>query len=127
VAFCGTEDPSIQYKTGYRLDREAPELIFSKDISGVVKPPLSMEPSEEGCTVTMIRGSENAELSSLVLNESGSYLLTVTDAAGNSNSYSVTMGLKGLSFQIYWIIIPVVLLVGLGFYLKHLREHIQVL
>jgi hypothetical protein len=131
MVFCASEDPSVTWKTGYRLDRVAPELSFSKDITkGAAKPPLMMVPSEGGCTITVLHGSERTKMtapSEFVLEESGVYLLTVTDPAGNFTHYNVTVGMKAPEFHILWVIIPAVLIAGLTVYLKYLRGHMEVL
>jgi hypothetical protein len=130
MVFCVENDPLVTWKTGFCLDRVAPVLNFSKDITkGTVKPPLSVTPSEEGCVVTVLHGTERTQWDpeELVLGESGAYLLTVTDPAGNFTHYTVNVGMKAPEFHILWVIIPAVLIAGLLMYLKHLRGHMEVL
>lgn len=121
-------DSSIIYQTDFTLDTQAPELIFSKNITqGAVRPPLTMEATEEGCTLTMKYGAEQAVMDTWELTQSGVYLLTVTDRAGNAQSYQVTIDLAVGNYFTYLFIILAVILAGAGLWLAFLRKHMQVL
>lgn len=124
----GKNDSSVIYKNSFILDSEAPTLTFSKDITeGIIRPPLTMEASEPGCVVTVRQGAEIVELTDWVLNDSGSYQITVSDQAGNSTDYRVTVGLPcSVSGTQLFIIFALLLAAGsLG--MHYYRRHMQVL
>lgn len=121
-------DSSIRYQAAFTVDTQAPELIFSKDITQEpVRPPLVMEATEENCTLTVTHGAERVVLEDWELTQGGIYRLTVTDPAGNARSYDVAMNWSADIYLTYLFIILVFLLAGVGIWLGFLRKHMQVL
>lgn len=128
ITFASDVDPQMIYRLNFVLDREAPELWFSKPIDqGAVRAPLTIKPLEEDCEILVKKGSEPVSLQNQAITYGGLYQVIARDQAGNERSYSVQIRYQIFSSTLGVIILSVLLLSGLGIYLLYLRRHIQVL
>ncbi len=128
MKFISKTDPQAVYSLKFELDREAPELQFSKPIDqGPVKPPLKISALEEDCEILVQNGSELAPLTGGALTSGGAYRVIARDSKGNERSYSVQMRYEIFRLTLGKIIIFAVLVAGLGGYLLYLRRHMQIL
>lgn len=128
MKFISKTDPQAGYSLSFELDREAPELQFSKPIDrGPVKPPLKVSALDEDCEILVQNGSELAPLTGGVLTNGGAYRVIARDSKGNERSYGVQIRYEIFRLTLGKIIIFAVLLAGLGGYLLYLRRHMQIL
>ena len=128
ILWCCKNDKNVTYTTSFELDKTAPELIFSKEIkNNVLRPPINIKSSEEGSTIQVVRGAEKYEAKELTITENGNYQMTVTDKAGNFNTYDLIVGMP--MSKIYGVlVILLVFMLGAGiFIIRNARKHIQVL
>lgn len=93
-------DGSITYFNHFVLDRQAPYIFFSGDARrGYSSKPVTFMPSEPESTVTVLRGG-SPYLGQSVIGDSGRYRITVTDPAGNSRRYDLTVDIYDFGLQI---------------------------
>lgn len=128
ITFALDTDPQVIYRLEFILDREAPELWFSKPIDqGAVRAPLTIKPLEKDCEILVKKGSEPVSLQNQAITYGGIYQVVVRDQAGNERSYSVQIRYQVFPSSLGAIILSVLLISGLSIYLLYLRRHIQIL
>ena len=128
ITFASDADSQGIYRLEFVLDREAPELWFSKPIDqGAVRAPLTIRPLEEDCEILVKKGSEPVSLQNKAIRYGGIYQVVARDQAGNERSYSVQIRYRVFQSTFGVVILSVLLTSGLGAYLLYLRRHTQVL
>lgn len=125
--FVSRYDPRAVYELKFRLDRHAPELIFSKPIDqGAVTPPLKITATEEDCEILVQKGAETVPLPTGVLKSGGTYRVISRDSQGNERSYRVQIRYPVFRLTSRWILLLAVSAAGLVGYLLYLRRHSHV-
>ncbi len=77
----------VGYTLNILIDHTAPELALENVVDGVAKGPVSLEDAEADSTLTVVLNNEPINAPKK-LTQSGSYTVTITDLAGNSNVYN---------------------------------------
>ena len=76
----------VQYTLRITLDHTAPELTFSGLTDGKANGPVTISHEEEGINIYIQRNNSKITYSD-TLTDTGVYLVTAKDAAGNENTY----------------------------------------
>ena len=114
----------IPYQLSLPIDRTAPTLALEAVVNGVAKKPVDLSDVEEGATLYVEQ--DGKEIHAAELLESGNYVVTVTDQAGNSTVYKFTLQVYfNLNSILFFILFPA-MLVGLIIYLIHSKKHLRV-
>lgn len=117
-----------RFKTRLVRDTVAPFLNFSQDMEdGRAEAPLSFQPSEPDCVVTIRYNGVSGYASVNTLTVPGTYELSVADKAGNSRSYLVHLGQVYKLFDKRVVIIAVIFLAGVAVWMAALRRSMRVL
>ena len=125
--FVSSSDTRAVYDLGFRLDRHAPELSFSKPIDqGAVTPPLMITSTEEDCEILVQRGSEVVPLTTGVLKSGGFYRVIARDSQGNERSYRVQIRYTVFRLTPGLLLVLAAGAAGLAGYLWYLRRHTRV-
>ena len=117
----------IPYKLDVIVDTTPPVLVFDGvDESGRARGPVAISDIGPEDTLTVTRnGEEVSMLLSHVLTASGRYVVTVTDSAGNSNSYPITIMLyfdkNARIFSILFLVVVIAIVSMFMYFKKHLR------
>ena len=118
---------SVSYTLDVTVDTTPPELVLlGVDESGRARGPVSIEGKGERDTLTVTKNGEPMSmLLSYTLTQSGRYVATITDEAGNSNAYSFAIMVyldKNSRIFVVMFLAAVAAVAGIFFYhRKHLR------
>lgn len=116
------------YQLVFAVDNHAPALEFSQPIYGArVKPPVNFRAKEDGCVTEVYRNGKQLVNASGPIEDGGTYLVRVTDRAGNQRDYSFEVANR-MRFDGIWWKIGCAMLICLGIpWLWYLRRHLDVL
>lgn len=121
-------DGNIYITSAFELDTTAPFLTFSEEIAdGPLVGPVEFYPSEVGNKVTVSYNGNTAETVTNVLKTAGRYILSVSDDAGNSRSYTVIIRQTFRLLDMRMVILAVIILILTGIRLFMLRRDMRVL
>ena len=113
------------YTLDVTIDHTAPTLLLEAVNNGVAKGPVDISDLESGATIEILLDGKNYSYRD-ELTESGNYVITVSDAAGNENTYSFTIEvyLDNSAFAVIFIIVA--LIVGIVVYMVLERKRLRV-
>lgn len=113
------------YTLDVTIDHTAPTLLLEAVNDGVAKGPVDISDVENGATIEILMDGKSYGYRD-ELTESGSYVITVSDAAGNENTYTFTIEvyLDNSAFAVIFIIIA--LLIGVVLYMIFERKRLRV-
>jgi len=123
----GCPKAGLSYTLSLTVDHTPPELTFTGvDERGRARGPVTFSGLEKGETVTCLKdGSEYTPRRS-TLSEVGKYVLTVTDMAGNSNTYYVTILLYLNAQSVVFFALFIAIIAALVAYLQISRRRMRV-
>lgn len=128
VKYQNRVQPDVSYYQEFRIDRIPPYLEFSQSIyEGVVKPPLSFAPSEKGCEIEVYRNDMLVYAEGNTISDGGVYRIQISDKAGNTRAYYVSVSYTQRLIDNKLIILSVVFLLAVGGWLFYQRKHMQIL
>lgn len=114
----------IPYHLSLPIDRTPPTLALEAVVDGVAKGPVDLSDVEEGATLLVELDGEEIITSELL--QSGNYVVTVTDQAGNKTVYKFTLQIYfNLNSILFFILFPA-MIVGLIAYLSYAKKHLRV-
>lgn len=102
------------------LDTEAPTLQFigvdaeGKTTGGTVE----YVPSEEDAVVTVMKGKKEVKTVGNTIKDSGTYIVSVSDAAGNQTAYEIKIPFKADKMTILLVVVVWILAAGFVVYYK---------
>ena len=124
VTYLCTET-GIPYQLALSVDRTPPVLALTAVVDGVAKGPVDLSDLEEGAQLS-VKLDGNDEGYTTLLTKSGSYVVTVTDRAGNSTVYKFKLQVYFNTSSIVFLVLFPVLVIALAVYLVHSRKHLRV-
>lgn len=115
------------YTLSVLIDHTPPELTLVGVEDGVARGPVLLEGQQEGDTVQVYRdGSAEWYAAGEELTKSGSYIVQVTDEAGNSTQYAFVLQVY-FDFNSYIVfLIVLAVLAAVGIYLVMARKRLRV-
>ncbi len=113
------------YTLDVTIDHTAPTLLLEAVNNGVAKGPVDISDLENGATIEILMDGKSHSYRD-ELTESGNYVITVSDAAGNENTYSFTIEvyLNNSAFAVIFIIVA--LIIGIVVYMMFERKRLRV-
>lgn len=117
-----------QYTVRFTLDRQAPTLALPGVTHGRARSVVPLSDLEENCYITMEHNGKTQTLRGTghILKETGDYVLTVHDPAGNYTQYRFHIDLY-LNFSAVLVLIMVLaILAGIAVYCWRVRKHVRV-
>ena len=119
------EATKMKYSFKTIVDRTAPTLVFEElDAKGRAKGPVDISDREPGSIVKVMVDGEEVTASD-VLTQSGKYSLTISDQAGNYNTYNFVIMLYFNTSGIVFLLLILGIVGGIAAYIfisaKHLR------
>lgn len=116
------------FVTEFRLDLTPPSLELPQIKNGIAKEPVTFTDLEEGAVVYWKKGDKKGQITDPndTLEDAGSYVLTVRDAAGNETVYEFEINLYLDRSAGIVIAMLLSLPVGLFLYCRWLRKNMRV-
>ena len=113
------------YTLDVTIDHTAPTLLLEAVNDGVAKGPVDISDVESGATIEILMDGKSYSYRD-ELTESGSYEITVSDAAGNESTYTFTIEvyLDNSAFAVIFIILA--LIIGVVVYMVLERKRLRV-
>lgn len=127
IVFADQQGEGVGFQTEFVRDSRAPQLIFTKEITGGrVEGPVSFEADEENCRFILLRDGIENQVDSHTISTTGYYVLTAVDQAGNAGSaaFSVIQHYQFWDWRV--VVILFVLLLGAAAKLLNLRNNMKV-
>ena len=122
----GCPKAGLSYTLGLTVDHTPPELTFTGvDEQGRARGPVTFE-VEKGDNVTCLKDGSEYTPRRMTLNQAGKYVLTVTDKAGNSNTYYVTILLYLNAQSVVFFALFIAIIAALVAYLQICRRRMRV-
>lgn len=118
------ERTQASYTLDVTIDHTAPVLALSGVENGVAKGPVDLSDVEEDATVTITLDGKNYNYREK-LSESGDYVVTITDAAGNESTYEFTIRIYLDSSAYVSILIILAILAGIVIYMVIERKRLR--
>ena len=118
------EKTQAAYTLDVTIDHTAPVLALEGVENGVAKGPVSLSDLEEGATVAITLDGKAYNYREK-LSESGNYVVTVTDAAGNESTYEFTIRIYLDSSAYVSILIVLAILAGIAAYMVIERKKLR--
>lgn len=117
---------NIQYILETTIDRTPPTL----KLSGVnnrnrADGPVDISDLEAGCKITINLDGNDIEYEKK-LTDSGKYLITLEDEAGNINYYNFTIMLYSPWGTVFFILFDILLIGGIAAYVIYSKKHIRI-
>ena len=121
----GCETIQRYYTLQVLVDRTAPTLSFTNLENGHADGPVEIRGRREGDTVTIVRSGKEMPYTDK-LTAGGNYTVTVTDAAGNSNTYRFSISVYYSVNVVTFILILAAIAVGLVVYIVIARKRLRI-
>lgn len=113
------------YSINIAVDHTAPVLELAAVEDGVAKGPVSLADLEHGASIYIEQDGKQISYTD-ELTESGSYVVTVQDAAGNSNTYKFVIRVYFNISSMVFFIMTVVVIAALVIYILRSRKTLRV-
>lgn len=124
----GNQELGVTYYTEISKDTVAPALDFVGLVDGKAHGPVTMLRMGEEETVVRVN-RDGAEISvpyDLVLDDYGSYVVTVSDLAGNSTEYRFVIQLYFTMTSMLVFLLLAVIAAGLFGYYRYVKNHLRI-
>jgi formate hydrogenlyase subunit 3/multisubunit Na+/H+ antiporter MnhD subunit len=96
------------------------------DDDGKARGPVNIVNEDPDASVAIAKdGKQYAMVLSYVLTQSGKYVVTVTDKAGNSNEYQFIIMIYLDSYGVILLIIFILIVIAVGVYIYYTRTHLK--
>ncbi len=118
------ERTQVAYSLDLTIDHTAPVLTLDGVENGVANGPVDLSDVEEGATVAITLDGNDYNYREK-LSESGNYVVTITDAAGNESTYEFTIRIYLDSSAYVSIIIMLAILAGIAVYMVIERKKLR--
>lgn len=118
------ERTQVAYSLDLTIDHTAPVLTLDGVENGVANGPVDLSGVEEGATVAITLDGNDYNYREK-LSESGNYVVTITDAAGNESTYEFTIRIYLDSSAYVSIIIMLAILAGIAVYMVIERKKLR--
>lgn len=123
----GCPKAALSYTLSLTVDHTPPELTFTGvDERGRARGPVTYAGLEKGDTVTCLKDGSEYTPRRATLSQMGKYVLTVTDKAGNSNTYYVTILLYLNAQSVVFFALFIAIVAALVAYLQISRRRMRV-
>ena len=123
----GCPKAGLSYTLSLTVDHTPPELTFTgADERGRARGPVTYAGLEKGDTVTCLKDGSEYTPRRATLSQMGKYVLTVTDKAGNSNTYYVTILLYLNAQSVVFFALFIAIVAALVAYLQISRRRMRV-
>jgi hypothetical protein len=121
---CEATGRTYSFKT--KIDRTAPTLVLEElDEKGRSKGPVDISDREPNTVIKMtINGEEVAATD--ILKQSGKYSLTISDAAGNYNTYNFVILIYFNTSGIFFLVLVAAVVGGIAAYIIISAKHLKV-
>ena len=118
---------NVQYALNLEVDITAPVLTFEGlDEDGKARGPVNIVNEDPDASVAISKdGKDYPMVLSYVLTQSGKYVVTVTDKAGNSSEYQFIIMIYLDSYGIILLIMFVLIIIAAGAYVYYTRTHLK--
>lgn len=121
----GSSRNKKKYQLQLTVDHEAPTLALKGVVDGKIRGPLDISDYQSTDKITITRNNREIKYRP-TLTDSGKYVITISDEAGNTNVYTVFIGfylnVQSISFGILFVLI----IVGMFVYIRISRKRFRV-
>lgn len=115
----------VKYRLKAKIDHTAPTLALKAVVNGSADGPVDISDLEKGAKLVVKRNGKVVNESG-TLTKSGNYVVTVSDPAGNTNTYQFTIQVYFNANSIILFIIIIVGLIALLIYIYKARTGLKV-
>lgn len=113
------------YQLTLTVDHEAPTLALKGVVDGKIRGPLDISDYQPTDKITITHNNKEIKYRPTLTN-SGKYVITVTDEAGNTSVYTVFIGFYLNVQTISFVILFVLIIVGMFVYIRISRKRFRV-
>jgi len=124
----GCDKTGISYYVSLEKDTVAPRLELEGVLSDIARGPVTLvRTDDEDSIIEILRDGQTVNVPySLVLEDYGTYTVTVRDAAGNSNEYRFTIQMYFTMTSMLVFVLLFMVAVGLAGYFRYVKTHLRV-
>ena len=117
----------LEYALNLTVDITPPTLVLEGvNEKGRASGPVTIVNEDPDASISIARdGNEFPMVVSYVLTQSGKYVVTVTDKAGNSSEYQFIIMIYLDSYGVILLIILILIIIAVGVYIYYTRTHLK--
>lgn len=114
------------YTLKLEIDHTPPELALEAVVNGVAAGPVDISDAEPGAEVIAVLDGKTVSTMNGVLTQSGSYVVSVKDRAGNETVYNFRIRVYFNFNSVIFIIVVVAVVIAIFIFMRKARKKIRV-
>lgn len=115
----------VSYELDVNIDHTPPELALEAVVDGVAKGPVDLTDLESGASIYIEQDGEPLSYHG-TLTESGSYVITVKDQAGNVNTYKFMLQVYFNTSSLMFFAMTIVAAAAVVIYVLHSKKALRI-
>lgn len=115
----------VSYQLELPIDRTPPTLALEAVVDGIAKGPVDISDVEDGASVHIELDGEEEKYTS-ELTKSGSYVVSITDPAGNTTTYKFLLQVYFNTSSLVFFAVFLVIVGSLIFYIVRSRKRLRI-